>query len=205
MVINPELNSDEYSFDIEWLSAEKLQFKLLTLITVLADNHLAYRGTLSDVCAFLGLASRNSRTNAKIKTAIDCLVSDGFIHALKDGNIWTLTLTKSAKRRSKVIRIKKEWYEVARNYKNSENSIDWSVVLKVWLYLIDNRKEVITSQEIADTLGVSVSVVSRAKSALMHDIKAITSKKVNVCKENSEGNITFRCLGSDVTVTAWIG
>lgn len=178
---------------------------MLTLITVLADNHLAYRGTLSDVCTFLGLASRNSTSNKKIKTAIDCLVANGFIHALKDGNTWTLTLTKGAERRSKVIRIKKNWYEVARNYKNSENSVDWSIVLKVWLYLIDNRKEVITSQEIADTLGVSVSVVNRAKSALMHDIKAITSKKVNVCKENSEGNITFRCLGSDVTVTAWIG
>ncbi len=172
---------------------------------MLADNHLAYRGTLSDVCAFLGLVSREKRTYDKIREAIDGLVADGFIHALKDGNTWTLTLTKSAERRSKVIRIKKDWYEVARNYKNSKNSVDWSVVLKVWLYLIDNRKEIITSQEIADTLGVSVSSVNRAKSALMHDIKAITSKKVNVCKENSEGNITFRCLGSDVTVTAWIG
>ena len=167
---------------------------------MLADNHLAYRGTLSDVCAFLGLASRNSRTNANIKAAIACLVADGFIHALKDGNIWTLTLTKSAKRRSKVIRIKKEWYEVARNYKNSENSVDWSVVLKVWLYLIDNRQEVITSSQIAAALAVSESAVSKARSVLTKDLGAIKSKTVN--KQMPDGS--FHCLGSSIDVKAWI-
>ena len=43
-----------------------MEFKLLTLITVLAENHLAYRGTLSDMCRFIGLAANNSRTNARI-------------------------------------------------------------------------------------------------------------------------------------------
>ena len=64
---------EELEFEKDWLSVEKLEFKLLTLITVLADNHLAYRGTLSDMCSFLGLATRNSRTNQNIKTAIQNL------------------------------------------------------------------------------------------------------------------------------------
>lgn len=64
---------EELEFEKEWLSVEKLEFKLLTLITVLADNHLAYRGTLSDMCSFLGLATRNSRTNQAIKAAIQNL------------------------------------------------------------------------------------------------------------------------------------
>ena len=50
---------EELEFEKDWLSVEKLEFKLLTLITVLADNHLAYRGTLSDMCSFLGLAKQN--------------------------------------------------------------------------------------------------------------------------------------------------
>ena len=61
---------EELEFEKDWLSVEKFEFKLLTLITVLADNHLAYRGTLSDMCSFLGLATRNSRTNQAIKAAI---------------------------------------------------------------------------------------------------------------------------------------
>ena len=44
---------EELEFEKDWLSVEKLEFKQLTLITVLADNHLAYRGTLSDMCSFL--------------------------------------------------------------------------------------------------------------------------------------------------------
>ena len=65
---------EELEFEKDWLSVEKLEFKLLTLITVLADNHLAYRGTLSDMCSFLGLATQNYRTNQKIKAAIQNLV-----------------------------------------------------------------------------------------------------------------------------------
>ena len=65
---------EELEFEKDWLSVEKLEFKLLTLITVLADNHLAYRGTLSDMCSFLGLAKQNYRTNQKFKAAIQNLV-----------------------------------------------------------------------------------------------------------------------------------
>ena len=64
---------EELEFEKDWLSVEKLEFKLLTLITVLADNHLPYRGTLSDMCSFLGLAPRNNCTNKKIKAAIQNL------------------------------------------------------------------------------------------------------------------------------------
>ena len=64
---------EELEFEKDWLSVEKLEFKLLTLITVLADKHLAYRGTLSDMCSFLGLATRNSRTNQAIRAAIQNL------------------------------------------------------------------------------------------------------------------------------------
>ena len=49
------------------------------MIVLLADNHLAYRGTLTDMCEFLDVASRDSRTNAKIKTAIENLEKSGKI------------------------------------------------------------------------------------------------------------------------------
>lgn len=57
------VEDQEVDFEAEWLGVEKLQFKILTLITVLADNHLAYRGTLSDICAFLSIKAKDTRNN----------------------------------------------------------------------------------------------------------------------------------------------
>ena len=80
------------------------------------------------------------------------------------------------------------------------SGVDWTVVLKVWLYLIDNRREVITSGEIAEALDVSVSSVSRARQVLMNDLNAIQSKTIN--KQLPDGG--FCCLGSNIVVKAWL-
>ena len=73
------VTDDEAEFEFDWLTREKLQFKILALIAVLANSHLAYRGTLSDMCEFIGISSGNSRTNQKLKTAIDALEADGLL------------------------------------------------------------------------------------------------------------------------------
>ena len=78
--------------------------------------------------------------------------------------------------------------------------VDWTVVLKVWLYLIDNQQEVITSSQIAAALAVSESAVSKARSVLTKDLGAIKSKTIN--KQMPDGS--FFCLGSSVDVKAWI-
>ena len=64
-------DNEEAEFEYEWLTREDYQFKLLVLLAVLADSKLAYRGTLADMCDFLGVARGNSRTNMKIKEAIE--------------------------------------------------------------------------------------------------------------------------------------
>ena len=57
------------------------------------------------------------------------------------------------------------WVEIAKNYKSEENSISWMNLLKVWLYLIDNKQEVIKTSEIAEELGLSKdSMLSAATS-----------------------------------------
>lgn len=165
---------------------------------MLADNHLAYRGTLSDMCSFLGVATRNSRTNQAIKTAIQNLSNAQLIRTIRDGNTWTLTLSKSAERKSKVIRIKKEWVLAAKGCVGA--GVDWTTVLKVWLYLIDNQQEVITSSQIAEALAVSTSAVSRARVVLTNELKAIKSKTVN--KQMPDGS--YFCLGSNIDVKAWL-
>ena len=64
--------TDVYGQDCsyDWLYRQDYQFKILALLSVLADNYLAYRGTLADMCEFLGVGCGNSRTNKKIREAI---------------------------------------------------------------------------------------------------------------------------------------
>ena len=70
---------EEAEFEFEWLQRQKYEFKILTLIAVLADNNLAYRGTLKDMCEFFGVKSGDSRNNANIKAAIQKLEADGLL------------------------------------------------------------------------------------------------------------------------------
>ena len=47
--MEPFQENEEAEFEYEWLTREDYEFKLLVLLAVLADSHLAYRGTLSDM------------------------------------------------------------------------------------------------------------------------------------------------------------
>lgn len=168
---------------------------------MLADNNLAYRGTLADMCNFLGVASGNSRTNAKIKDAIDALEKDGLLKKIIDGRTFTLTLSKKAEKQRRVIRIQKEWVMVAKNYSempNKSESVGWMPLLKVWLFLLDrgNTQKPITNKQIADALDLSEGTVKNARGALSKDIEAIISQK----KYKSYNH----CVGSEITTTAWI-
>lgn len=200
--------NEEAEFEYEWLTRQDYEFKLLALLAVLADSHLAYRGTLSDMCNFLGVATRNSRTNQKINDAIDVLEQDGLLKKITDGRTFTLTLSKKAEKQRRVIRIQKEWVMVAKNYANlpgKTESVGWTPLLKVWLFLIDFGKKknaITTNKNIAEALGLSEGTVKNARAALTNDIEAIISKrKFNY---NSECYQPYHCVGSQIQATAWI-
>ena len=82
---------------------------------------------------------------------------------IEDGKTLTLTLSKKGEQRKRVIRIQKEWVEIAKNYKSDDNSISWMNLLKVWLFLLDNKKEIIKISDITTSLGVSKDIVKRAR------------------------------------------
>lgn len=193
--------NEEAEFEYEWLTREDYQFKLLALLAVLADSKLAYRGTLADMCDFLGVARGNSRTNTKIKEAIDALEKDGLLKKIIDGRTFTLTLSKKAEKQHRVIRIQKEWVMVAKNYSempNKSESVGWMPLLKVWLFLLDrgNTQTPITNKKISDALGLSEGTVKNARGALTKDIEAIISKK--------KFDAPKHCIGSEITPAAWI-
>ena len=135
-------------FSTECLSLEKYHFKILTMITVLADSKAAFRGKISDLCHSLSIQT-SSGNITKIKSSLDFLTKSNYINILVDKDIYTVTLTKAAESNKNIIKIKKAW----------EN------MLKVFLVLIELpscEDKPITYKEIGDIIKCSKSTVQRA-------------------------------------------
>ena len=191
------LQDDEAGFEKEWLKLEKYNFKLLTLVAVLAQNHLAYRGTVAEMCDYLGIDNQTKNRRA-ITTAIAQLEEKGMVKTILDNNkVYTITLSVKAEKKKDVIVIQKKWIEMVQGLKTG---VTWDNVLRVWLYLIANEEEIITSKKIAADLGMNKSMVDRIKIVLVSDLKAI--KCQNRAKKISEGN--FQKLGQTIDTFAWI-
>ena len=191
------LQDDEAGFEKEWLKLEKYNFKLLTLVAVLAQNHLAYRGTVAEMCDYLGINNQTKNRKA-ITTAIAQLEEKGMVKTILDNNkVYTITLSVKAEKKKDVIVIQKKWIEMVQGL---TTGVTWDNVLRVWLYLIANEEEIITSKKIAADLGMSKSMVDRIKIILVSDLKAI--KCQNRAKKISEGN--FQKLGQTIDTFAWI-
>lgn len=136
------------------------------MIAVLAENHLAYRGKLSDMCNFLGVTSQTTNTK-KIKTAIAELEKDGEIKVIKDGYTWTLTLSSKAESKRYIIEIQAAWIDTIKNYKcPSETATEWTNILKVLLFLITDHTEVKRYASIGKQLKISTNNVKNAVLAL---------------------------------------
>ena len=136
------LQDDEAGFEKEWLKLEKYNFKLLTLVAVLAQNHLAYRGTVAEMCDYLGINNQTKNRKA-ITTAIAQLEKKGMIKTILDGKVYTITLSVKAEKKKDVIVIQKKWIEMVQGL---TTGVTWDNVLRVWLYLIANEEEIISME-----------------------------------------------------------
>ena len=191
------LQDDEAGFEKEWLKLEKYNFKLLTLVAVLAQNHLAYRGTVAEMCDYLGIDNQTKNRRA-ITTAIAQLEEKGMVKTILDNNkVYTITLSVKAEKKKDVIVIQKKWIEMVQGLKS--RGVSWDNVLRVWLYLIANEEEIITSKKIAADLGISERKVARIKDVLVNDLKAI--KCQDRYKKTSGANFTK--LRQTIDTFAW--
>lgn len=156
----------EAYIDKEWLTVQNYQFKILVMIAVLAENHLAYRGKLKDMCGFLGVqASSNNRD--KIKDAIAALAKKGDILVIQEGQTWTLTLSNKAEKKQRIIKIRKAWIDLIQQYKPKDNEpVAWENILKVLVYLCADGQTVRSYEAIAADLNLSATVVKRSVHAL---------------------------------------
>ena len=185
---------EEIEFLIEWLSLEKYHFKILTMITVLADNKRAFRGKLSDLCHSLFIQNSSVNTD-KIKATLVSLAEKNYINIIIDKDIYTISLTKAAETSKNVIKIKRAWYKLIRE---TESTAAWESVLKVFLVLIElpqGKDQTITYKEIASTTKCSKSTVERAvKTICSIDFKDFKFQKETIKKQLKDGS--YRTIGT---------
>lgn len=157
----------EAPIDQEWISVENYEFKILVMIACLAQEKLAFRGKLKDMCEFLGI-KENSCNRAKIKEIIHKLERQGDIKAIQEKQFWVLYLTSQAERKPKIVKIKNEYIKAIQEYKaeNPNDRIGWENILKVLVYLWDKNGLEYTQKEIARITNTSEAIVGKAIKAL---------------------------------------
>lgn len=194
------MNMNEEAFiEKDWLTVQNYQFKLLVMIAVLAENHLAYRGKLKDMCAFLGVKS-SAYNNKQIQEAIGKLEAKGDILVVHEGQTWTLTLSVKAERKPKVVRIKNAWIAAIQSYEapKKEDCVSWENILKVLVYLCADKSEIKTYEGIGKDLLIDKKTVERAVKALSNtdfgDLEL--KKKLAWFKKNDE----YKVIGQKIDV-----
>ena len=190
----------EAEIDTDWLTVKNYEFKILVMIACLAENHLAFRGKLKDMCEFLGVSNQANNTK-KIQEAISALEAKGDIIILKEGYTWTLTLSNKANRKDKVKRIKNAYISAIKAYKaaDNEDSVDWENILKVLVYLCADKREVKRYDEIAKALGLTEKTTKRAVKALVNiEFNDLSVKKKLAWFKNNDGD--FKIIGNKYEV-----
>lgn len=156
-------------FSKEWFTLEKYYFKILAIITELADSTGTFKGTLSILCENLSIQNSSGNKN-KIKAALAYLERNNYISMSIDKKKYTVTLINISDNKNHIIRLKKSWYQQLRTTK-SETS--WENLLKIFLVLLELSKipdNIVTYKQIGELTGCSTSTVSRA-------VKSITSMR----------------------------
>lgn len=152
------------TFYREWLPLDKKEFRILAM---LADKG-EYSGNLTEMCEYFSLSPQTSH-RSQIRNSILELTETEFIDCVKRGQTYTL----KAKPKEKKIEISRRWAEPIIQHKYTSESVAWEVVLKVLIWIADEHAPIITNDEIADELHISVSTIVSAKNVLERDIGAI--------------------------------
>ncbi|MBQ9135189.1 MAG: hypothetical protein IJX66_03725 [Lachnospiraceae bacterium] len=172
-----EHDREELEFCEEWLTLKKYYFKILTMVTVLADNQKAFRGKIKDLCHSLDIQSSSANIQ-KIRESINFLAENDYIKVIVDNNIYTISLAHAAEKSKKVIKIKKTWYKLIRE---SEGTASWENTLKVFLVITELAAgDVIKYTEIAEKTGIK----NRTVQSCVKTITSIDFEDFRISKRN---------------------
>ena len=168
---------ENVAFYREWLPLNKKEFRILAM---LADFGGEYHGNLTDMCRYFSVSPQHKNREA-LREAIQHLTDRHYIESSVNGRTYSLRIIP----KEKEIALPREWLERVRTREYSSESVSWEAVIKLLLWLIAHNPEVmITNQQIADDLDVSVSVVVSAKNVLEKDFEAIVKGPVKIYAQN---------------------
>ena len=199
--------TDNINVSRQWLDdLIDYQIKILLLTSVLADNNLAFRGTLKTMCEWLGIKS-SGNNNKKIKQCLQNLSSNGYIFYKVEGRTHHVSISNKGLKNKQIYKVRKKWIEVFKKYckedKDKDFSIDWIKVLRVFIYIYYSKDQIVTVQKIAQITNTSDQTVSNAlKAILACDLKGVRIEK-KVIKDSyyDEKNIKqWRTRGQKINV-----
>lgn len=167
--------TDNINVSKQWLDDLKdYEIKILLLTGVLADNNLAFRGTLKTMCEWLGIKSC-SINNKKIKQSLQNLSSNGYIFYKVEGRTHHISISNKGLKNKQIYKIRKIWIETFKNYckensqtKNNQLSVDWIKILRVFIYIyFPPNEQIFTLQKIAESTNTSIQTARKALIAIL--------------------------------------
>lgn len=188
------MQEDLITFDIEWLSLPKGEFRMLVMIADIGGDIRC----LSNACRYFGVRDDETSTKDKMKEDLQSLVDKGIINLTKIKRRYYATLNPIAK--ENIITIKREYLKtiMQRNY---EAKVAWEQVLKCYLWIDSKTKPdlIFTNDEMVAAMNISSSTISKAKSPLKNEYQAVKIKKIT----DKIGNNNYRTIGQTAEVSAW--
>ena len=179
-----------FTFFAEWLILPKEQFRILVM---LADVG-AFRGTLSDMCGYFSVGTQTNNRN-RLRAAIDELARHNYITVTRTGRTYQMTVIP----KEQEITMPAEWVARIRHHEYNAEGVAWEIVLKAQLWLMQNTKDVVvTNEEIASAIDISVSQVVAAMNVLKSEFQAFRKSYAYW----SFGDI-FRRKGQIIDMSAW--
>ena len=177
--------TDNINISKQWIDDLKdYQIKVLLLTSVLADNNLAFRGTLKTMCEWLGIESC-SNNNKRIKQSLQNLSNNGYIFYKVEGRTHHVSISNKGLKNKQIYKVRKKWIEVFKKYckenKDKDFSIDWIKVLRVFIYIYYSKDEIVTAQKIAQLTNTSDQTVNNAlKAILACNLKGLRIEKETI-------------------------
>jgi hypothetical protein len=175
----------------EWLPLPKMDFSILTMI---AEQGGEFCGNYSDMCRYLSVTPQN-RNRKAIQSAIESLASKNYITWEQQGRTHHLTIIP----KEREIAFPREGVLSVLRHDYSTENVSRAQVLKVFMWIAQNKIEIVTNQMIADAIGVSVSTVVSAKNVLEREYENITKKRIS---EKIDDDFYIN-LGQKLAACAW--
>ena len=181
---------EKATFYREWLPLRKAEFNVLTMI---AEQGGTFSGNYTEMCRYLGVTPQD-RNRKVLQAAIESLDSKGFITWDSRGRTQMLKVIPKAT----VIELPRQWVRSVINHDYSSESVAFAQVLKVFMWIVQNKEPVVTNKQIANRLNISESTVCSAKNVLQYEYENITKRKVS-----EKWGDDFISLGQELAASAF--